>query len=171
MGLTSLSVVLAVILLNIHLYGTALKPVPRRLRIILFKHVAAFLRVRLHRAKVSNEKKSTRRNLPIELNRLTQIQNGTTSNQNEIPSNSQMTNEYRRFLADMNRLLFNPNDNSEEEKIIRDWQNVALVMDRCLFYLYIFFTSTLTIITLLIAPLLKKIPEPPNYFYLNITRE
>ncbi len=50
MSLTSLSVLLAVVLLNVHLYGSALKPVPRRLRRILFFHVAPCLRVKLHRS-------------------------------------------------------------------------------------------------------------------------
>jgi hypothetical protein len=212
MGLTSLSVLLAVVLLNVHLYGSALKPVPRRLRRILFFHVAPFLRVRLHRATTINGQKNTQRASTAVPRRSTTIYNAVFLNENDLLANSQqllshtlssttmadnnlatrnsdirnelstptISNvqstpqsllECKRLLSELNRLILRPTETSEEDIIIRDWQNVALVIDRCLFYIYLLLTTVLTALTLLLAPLLKTVPIPPNYFLLNITRE
>jgi nicotinic acetylcholine receptor len=204
MSLTSLSVLLAVVLLNIHLYGSALKPVPPRLRYILFCHVAPFLRVKLHRGTRSENQKQHRHSSAITPRRATTIYNAVFLNENDILSNGQQSQqnhtfqsttinennlnsdsssisniqsssnslgECKRLLTELNRLILRPTDLHEEEMIVRDWQNVALVMDRCLFFLYIFLTTVLTIGTLIIAPLLKIVPKPPNYHQLNITRD
>lgn len=214
MGLTSLSVLLAVVLLNVHLYGSALKPVPRRLRRILFFHVAPFLRVKLHRATAGNDHKNTQRTSTTAPRRSTTIYNAVFLNETDLSTNSQqppshtlnsttMTNnnlasmnsnsearnellppaisnvqtapqslhECKRLLSELNRLILRPTETREEDIIIRDWQNVALVIDRCLFYTYIILTTVLTTLTLLLAPLMKTVPTPPEYFRLNLTRE
>jgi hypothetical protein len=206
MGLTSLSVLLAVILLNIHLYGSALKPVPHRLRRLLFLHIAPFLHVRLHRATANNDRKQTRRSSTISQHRLTTIYNAIFLNEHDLldsvqrlstnaflhstattiddhrssisptsinntESASQSLHECKRLLTELNRLMFSANESKDDDAIIRDWQNVAVVMDRCLFYTYLISTTTLTVVTLLLAPLFKTIPTPPEYFRLNITRE
>lgn len=204
MSLTSLSVLLAVVLLNVHLYGSALKPVPSRLRRILFYHLAPALRVTLHRGSKVNDQKNPRQSHLGPPRRTTTIYNAvflnetdliapyhnqstshtlqsSTIHENSINSNlSSMTNvqtspqsfeECKRLLTDMNRSLLRPTEGSHEEDLItRDWQNVALVIDRCLFLLYIFLTILLTVGTLILAPLLKTIPKPPNYHQINITR-
>jgi hypothetical protein len=205
MSLTSLSVLLAVILLNVHLYGSALTPVPSRLRRILFHHVAPFLRVKLHRGTLMENPKQTRQSTVVTPRRATTIYNAVFLNENELLSNGQQTQQQRhtfqsttmnennlhresssisniqassnslveckRLLTELNRLVLRPTDIHEEEIIIRDWQNVALVLDRCLFFLYLFLTIGLTVGTLIIAPLLKIVPKPPNYYQLNITRD
>ena len=198
MGLTSLSVLLAVILLNVHLYGSSLKPVPSRLRRILFFHLAPFLRVKLHRGAAASDKKNPSTSAP---RRATTIYNAvflndaadqrrsssshrfqsTTANENTVnPDLSSVSNlqtspqtfdECKRLLTELNRLILRPTETNEEDTIMRDWQNVALVLDRCLFILYIVFTTLLTVGTLILAPLLKYVPQPPNYHQLNITRE
>ena len=210
MSLTSLSVLLAVILLNVHLYGSALKPVPSRLRYILFNHIAPFLRVRLHRGTRMENPKQARQSTVVTARRATTIYNAVFLNENELLSNGQQTQqqqqqqqqprhtvqsttmnenslhrnsssvsniqassnslgECKRLLTELNRLVLRPTDIHEEEIIIRDWQNVALVLDRCLFFLYIFLTTVLTVGTLVLAPLFKIVPKPPNYYQLNIT--
>ena len=183
MGLTSMSVVLAVVLLNVHLYGSALRPVPHRLRRILFYHVARFLHVKLHRARVINDRRGERRPSTLSNNRPTTTCNTVVLNENElnnstvpIENNSstaprQSIQEYKRLLIELQRSMFDSTSTSEEEKIIRDWHNVALVMDRFLFYTYLISTTVLTAVTLLVAPLFKTVPSPPNYFRLNITRD
>ena len=215
MGLTSLSVLLAVVLLNVHLYGSALKPVPRRLRRILFFHVAPFLRVKLHRSTTVNDQKKTQRSSTMAPRRSTTIYNAVFLNENDASTSSQqqsshtlhsttMTDnnnvatmnsnldtrndrstpsisnmqstpqslhECKRLLSELNRLILRPTETHEEDIIIRDWQNVALVMDRCLFFIYILLTSLLTIGTLVLAPLLKTVPKPPNYHQLNVMSE
>jgi nicotinic acetylcholine receptor len=214
MGLTSLSVLLAVVLLNVHLYGSALKPVPRRLRCILFFHIAPFLRVKLHRATTVNDQKHRQRTSTTAPRRSTTIYNAVFLNESDLSLNSQqpslhtlnsttMTNnnlspintnsdqrnepllsstsniqstpqslqECKRLLGELNRLILRPTETTEEDIIARDWQNVALVIDRTLFYIYILLTTLLTAATLLLAPLLKTVPTPPGYFRLNITRE
>ena len=215
MGLTSISVVLAVVILNVHLYGSALRPVPRRLRRLLFLHVAPFLRVRLHRATAANDHKSTRRSSAMASRRLTTIYNAVFLNENDLtghpprpashtfhsttmtdnhtsptwnsnansrhdPSAASVSNiqstpqslrECKRLLTEMNRMILRPTESNDDDKIVRDWQNVALVMDRCLFYTYLVSTTVLTVLTLLLAPLFKTVPTPPQYFRLNITRE
>jgi nicotinic acetylcholine receptor len=214
MGLTSLSVLLAVVLLNVHLYGSALKPVPRRLRCILFFHIAPFLRVKLHRATTVNDQKHRQRTSTTAPRRSTTIYNAVFLNENDLSMNLQqpsshtlhsttMTNnnlaemnsnsdirndlsaptisniqstpqslqECKRLLSELNHLILRPSETREEDIIIRDWQNVALVIDRCLFYTYLLLTAILTALTLLIAPLLKTVPTPPEYFRLNVTRE
>ena len=219
MGLTSLSVLLAVVLLNVHLYGSALKPVPRRLRRILFFHVAPILRVKLHRSTTVNDQKTTQRTSTTAPRRSTTIYNAVFLNENDLSANSQQqqtshtlnsttmtsnnvaaTNsnsnsdarnellaspslasntqstpqslqECKRLLGELNRLVLRPAETGEEDIIIRDWQNVALVIDRGLFYIYLLLTTLLTASTLLLAPLLKAVPTPPDYFRLNLTRE
>jgi hypothetical protein len=204
MSLTSLSVLLAVVLLNVHLYGSALKPVPVRLRHILFFKLAPFLRVKLHRGAKVNDKKNPQHSTAVAPRRTTTIYNAvflhendlrvngdervpshmlqsTIINENSLNSNltsisntqmpSQSFDECKRLLTELNRLILHPIDNDDDDAIIRDWQNVALVIDRCLFLLYIFLTTVLTVGTLILAPLLKPISKPPNYHQLNITRE
>jgi len=218
MGLTSLSVLLAVVLLNVHLYGSALKPVPPRLRRILFFHVASFLRVKLHRTTTGNDQKNTQRTSTALPRRSTTVYNAVFLNENDLSMNSQqpsshilhsttMSNnnlaatnsnsnsnsdtrnelsvpllsnvqsppqalyECKRLLSELNRIVLRPTETHEEDTIIRDWQNVALVIDRCLFFTYLLLTTLLTAFTLLLAPLLKTVPTPPEYFRLNITRE
>ena len=214
MGLTSISVVLAVVILNVHLYGSALRPVPRRLRRLLFLHVAPFLRVRLHRATAANENKGTRGAAATASRRMTTIYNAVFLNENDLASHSprssshtfhsttmtdnhtsstpnsnsnarqdspaasvnntqsapQSLRECKRLLTELNRMILRPTESNDDDKIIRDWQNVALVMDRCLFYTYLVSTTILTVLTLLVAPLFKTVPTPPEYFRLNITR-
>ena len=204
MSLTSLSVLLAVVLLNVHLYGSSLKPVPSGLRRVLFYSLAPCLRVKLHRGSKVNDQKNPQNNHPNNPRRTTTIYNAvflnesdlvarfpaensshtfqsTTVNENSLNSNlSSMSNmqttpqsldECKRLLTDINRLVLRPTDTHDEDIIIRDWQNVALVFDRCLFLLYLFLTALLTIGTLIVAPLLKPVPVPPGYHLLNITRE
>lgn len=202
MGLTSLSVLLAIIVLNIHLYGSTLKPVPRRLRHILFHHLAPLFYVQLHRDTKSNNRQistcSAVKNAPrsntiynvVFLNDNDLVSNGqptssshtlrsATINEDNINRNSspipdirtvpQSLNECKRLLAELNRLILRPTETRDEDIIIHDWQNVALVVDRCLFLLYIVFTGLLTLGTLVLAPLFKSIPKPPNYYLLNVT--
>jgi nicotinic acetylcholine receptor len=215
MGLTSLSVLLAVVLLNVHLYGSALKPVPCRLRRILFFHVAPILRVKLHRSTTVNDQKTTQRTSTTAPRRSTTIYNAVFLNETDLSANSQQSashtlnsttmtannvaatnsnsdsrnepllsssasnvqstpqtlQECKRLLGELNRLILRPSETSEEDIIIRDWQNVALVIDRSLFYVYLLLTTLLTASTLLLAPLLKTVPTPPDYFRVNITRE
>ena len=204
MSLTSLSVLLAVVLLNIHLYGSALKPVPFRLRSVLFYHVAPFLRVNLHRGVKSENPKHPQKTIVATPRRATAVYNAvflneadlhsnhpqsqqqhtpqsTTMSENNLNSDSssisnnqsspQSLVECKRLLTELNRLILHPTELQEEETIARDWHNVALVMDRCLFLLYLLFTASLTVGTLILAPLFKHVPKPPNYHLLNITRD
>ncbi|CAF1234600.1 unnamed protein product [Adineta ricciae] len=203
MSLTSLSVLLAVIILNVHLYGSSLKPVPTRLRRILFSRFAPFLRVKLHRgSKLDNQKDPQQSTVKIP-RRATTIYNAIFLNENDLvthdqqnlshtfqsstlsennlhpdasalsnlQSSPQSLNECKRLLTEMNRLILRPTETQEEDVIVRDWQNVALILDRCLFILYILLTSLLTIGTLILAPLLKYVPEAPNYHQINITKD
>jgi len=202
MSLTSLSVLLAVVVLNVHLYGSALKPVPSRLRRILFYHLAPFLHVKLHRGTQLDKHKGPQHSTAITQRRATNIYNAIFLNENDLLLNSeqqpqhtfqsttmaennltpdssaisniqtspQSLDECKRLLTELNRLILRPNETDEEDIIIRDWQNVALVIDRCLFLLYILLTTILTIGTLILAPLLKNVPKPPNYYQLNITQ-
>jgi hypothetical protein len=199
MTLTSLSVLLAVVLLNVHLYGSALKPVPSRLRRILFYHLAPFLRVKLHRGTKLDNQKHARNSTVTTQRRATTIYNAVFLNENDLLSNGQHTFqsttinennsnsdtsatsniqaapqtlvECKRLLNEINRLILCPTETHEEDIIIRDWQNVALVIDRSLFFLYLLLTILLTAGTLVLAPLFKNIPKPPNYYQLNITRD
>ena len=207
MSLTSLSVLLAVVLLNVHLYGSALTPVPSRLRRILFYHIAPFLRVKLHCGTKFEHQRRSRHSTVISPRRATTIYNAVFLNENDLLSNGQeprpssssthvlqtatmnenninsdsttvsnvqtgpqTLSECKRLLTELNRLVLRPTETQEEDTIIRDWQNVALVIDRCLFFLYLFLTMLLTIGTLVLAPLLKNVPKAPNYYQLNITQ-
>ncbi|CAF0956895.1 unnamed protein product [Adineta ricciae] len=210
MSLTSLSVVLAVIVLNVHLYGSALKPVPHRLRRILFLHVAPFLRVNLHRGTIINDRQNAHCTSTASIpRRSTTIYNAIFVNENDLANNNtsqtsrhpfcststvlnennsdtknelpppllsnlqsttQALQECKRLLCELNGTIRCPTDTREEDIIARDWQNVALVIDRCLFYMYLTLTIMLTTFTLLLAPLLKTVPKAPEYFRLNITR-
>ena len=182
MSLTSLSVLLAVGVLNVHLYGSALRPVSPRLRRLLIVHIAPLIRVRLHRSATTNDG-STRRQSALAPRRLTTLCSSVLLNENERsapsqnPSSQPVSSEtrddpspatVRATKVRRNRQILSPVD---EEKIIRDWQNIALVIDRCLFFAYIVSTTGLTTLTLVIAPMFKTIPTPPNYFLLNVTRE
>ncbi|CAF1136037.1 unnamed protein product [Rotaria sp. Silwood1] len=199
MGLTSLSVLLAVILLNVHLYGSSLKPVPNRLRSLLFFHIAPYLHVKLHRTIILKDKKNNQCTSETASRRSTTIYNAVFLNENDLLTNSQTSSsshvlhsttmtennlratninstphslqECKRLLYELNRLILRSSEKHEEDIIIRDWQNVALVIDRCLFFTYLLFTTILTVLTLLLAPLLKTIPTPPSYFRLNMTKE
>ncbi len=204
LGLTSLSVLLAVVLLNVHLYGSAFRPVPSRLRHILFYQIAPFLRVNLHRATKFDNQKYSRHSAVVTQRRATTIYNAIFLNENDLLSNGQQQQsqhtfqsttmnennlnsdspsisnvqsgpqslgECKRLLIELNRLILRPTEIHEEDIIIRDWQNVALVLDRCLFFLYILLTTLVTVGTLVIAPLLKNVPKPPNYHQLNITKD
>ncbi|CAF0777559.1 unnamed protein product [Rotaria sordida] len=207
MSFTGLSVLLAVVLLNIHLYGSALKPISPRVRRILFHHLAPWLYVNLHRGKKLNNQKQPQYSTLLTPRRSTTIYNviflnehdlllngqqqsspsssssyifrSTTINENNLNTDSssipniqtipQSLNECKRLLTELNHLILYPTETNEEDCIIRDWQNAALVIDRCLFLLYILLTFVLTVGTLILAPLLKNVPKQPNYHQLNIT--
>ncbi|CAF3395132.1 unnamed protein product [Rotaria sp. Silwood1] len=206
MSFTSLSVLLAVVLLNVHLYGSALKPISPRLRRILFIHLASWLHVHLHRGTKINNQKAARHSTLINQRRSTTVYNAIFLKEPDVSSNSQQQssslsssnrprftttnetnlntqsssiqnvraapqplNECKRLLSELNRLILCPTETNEEDAIILDWQNVALVIDRCLFLLYILLTFMLTVGTLILAPLLKNVPKKPNYHLLNIT--
>ena len=112
MSLTSLSVLLAVILLNVHLYGSALKPVPFRLRRILFYHIAPFLHVNLHRGTKLDNQKPTRQSIVVTPRRSTTIYNAILLNENDLLSNGQQQQQqlmrYQILGKWMFRLLQNP---------------------------------------------------------------
>lgn len=201
MGLTSLSVLLAVLVLNVHLYGSTLKPVPRRLRQILIHHVAPCLLVKLHRKTIKDRRNKQYSSSSSSARRSTTVYNAVFLNDSDLARNSQSSSyvfrsrpvagrnltrtrisptdaqstpqslhECKRLLFELNRLILHAGDTREEDNIIRDWQNVALVIDRCLFYIYLIITTVLTTLTLVLAPLMKTIPSPPEYFLLNITK-
>ena len=52
-------------------------------------------------------------------------------------STPQSLQECKRLLGELNRCILRPTEISEEYIIVRDWQNVALVIDRGLFYIYL----------------------------------
>ncbi|CAF5027061.1 unnamed protein product, partial [Rotaria sp. Silwood1] len=95
--------------------------------------------------------------------------NTQSSSIQNVRAAPQPLNECKRLLSELNRLILCPTETNEEDAIILDWQNVALVIDRCLFLLYILLTFMLTVGTLILAPLLKNVPKKPNYHLLNIT--
>lgn len=202
MSMTGLSVLLAVLLLNIHVYGLTIKPVSPRLRRILFHHLAPILHVQLHRGSKLSKQNHPRYSTMATPRRSTTIYNAIFLNDRDLLVNNQQNtsthtfqsttvhgndsntdssstsdirtaskslDECKRLLTELNRLVLRPTETQEEDMIIRDWQNVALVIDRCLFVIYILITMTVTVITLVLAPLLKTIPKQPNYHQLNIT--
>ena len=197
MVLTGLSILLAVVLLNVHLYGSTLKPVSPRLRRILFRHLAPFLHVQLHRGRKFNSQEHSRCPTVITPPCTTIICNNIFLNEKDLVSNNQQQssshtfpsatmneynvdsdlsttsvnptttqsfNEWQRLLTELNRLILRSNDTYEENSIILEWQNVALVIDRCLFLLYILLTISLTLGILIFAPLMKNVPKPQNYY-------
>ncbi|CAF0902173.1 unnamed protein product [Didymodactylos carnosus] len=220
MGLTSCSVLLAVMILNIHLYGSSLTPVPKLLRKLLFIRMAPVLCVKLHRSVISakeqkNSRSSTQKRSSTTVYNAVFLSeqdlindrhtfSSTYLNSNHINTmtattaedidysalnatkhyvpefkhpntNSTSTihtlQECKRLLGELNRIILSDRpEKVEEDEIMRDWQNVALVIDRLLFYTYIVLTLLVTLITLVIAPLLKTIPLLPEERQLNLTK-
>ncbi|CAF1528053.1 unnamed protein product, partial [Didymodactylos carnosus] len=228
MGLTSGSVLLAVMILNIHLYGSSLTPVPKPLRKLLFIRLAPVLCVKLHCATLHTKEPKNSRSTGQRPRSTTvynavflgeqdlindhHIFNSTYLNSNHVNTTTSVAtsniennasylsntnsplNETKRFphefkytntdsiptvhtlqeckslLGELNRIILNDKpERIEEDEISRDWQNVALVIDRLLFYTYIIFTVLVTLITLVIAPLMKTIPLLPEERQLNLT--
>lgn len=173
MGVTSLSIILTVFVLQLHHVGPHQRPVPRWLRILCFDLLSKMVCLRppknvhtLHYHYPQNDIYLTQfyedvmtancnGNVPNFRNNESNKQENNTTHVHEHISDVDMDNTQERITSHL-KLLIDKQDYEERHQcIVNDWRFVALVMDRVLFWLFLTATSLSTIVTLIIQPMMK----------------
>ncbi len=173
MALTSVSVILTVFVLNLHYRGPDDTPVPRWIRKLFlptgvkrgftFKQNSPFVDEYLSDANARFVKNVSLRmtiedlaqELHEELEDSTDAETELTRRQLHIHARAARTNE--DILSALKKIIDRYERDDHDEALMYEWQQVAVAVDRILFW--VFFTATLssTVIVLIIAPLTKYI--------------
>ncbi|XP_064618674.1 neuronal acetylcholine receptor subunit alpha-10-like isoform X2 [Lineus longissimus] len=182
MAMTSLSVIIAVIILNIHHKGVGDKRPPywlRRLVLSKLSHLVCLHRkeyTKISKSPNSEEKglshnhaqlqsfKSAFSDSPMETTRLsTRIHHVNESDNvgqgigNSVGSSFRSRNPTDEEIVKHLRVLIDKQEKADHEvNVIREWQDIATVLDRCLFWVFFFVTTVATIGVLVLRPLTKN---------------
>ena len=173
MAMTSFSVVFGVFVLNLHHKGARLHRAPKWLRIITLDYMSKFLFIKVNRYAFDLDLKFC----PSESDGLVNcngIQNGRQSfsfdtnyntcagtvNPQEMKTRDKSIKR-RKSDAEMVNLLRilveKQNSNDEEIKIIREWEEIASVIDRLFFMFFLCFGIVSTVSLLVLKPLSKSV--------------
>lgn len=140
MAMTSVSVIMTVIVLNLHYRGPKQQAVPGWLKSLL-------------RISASKKLSNDRIGIRVERNGLTIPVDGLARElTDELPESGQ-----DRVLEALNRIIDRYEKDEFREMMEGEWRQVAVSVDSILFWLFLFFTLLSTVIILIIAPLTKPI--------------
>ena len=161
MAMTSLSIILTVFVLQLHHVGPHQKPVPRWLRALVFDLLARMVCMGRASTFMKNRTYGKCENMYLS----TFMENAEGGNCNGSVPLSGVTISHERIdhtgevITKHIRGLVSRQDNDESHQdLIQEWQFVAHVIDRLLFWIFLFFAVVSSLTILVIKPLLK--PEP-----------
>ena len=167
--MTSLSIILTVFVLQLHHVGPHQKPVPRWLRALVFDLLARMVCMGRASTFMKNRTYGKCENMYLS----TFMENAEGGNCNGSVPLSGVTISHERIdhtgevITKHIRGLVSRQDNDESHQdLIQEWQFVAHVIDRLLFWIFLFFAVVSSLTILVIKPLLK--PEP-NVTWRDVT--
>lgn len=172
MGMTSLSIILTVFVLQLHHVGPHQRPVPRWLRFLCVDILARFMCMRQSQIPQPFVDEFRKDDMCL-TTFFENVENGNTAGtcNGNIQQNSNNTiNNYQndKYHIEMERdkthqkitnhlkLLVEKQDYEENHQgIVHEWQFVAHVMDRVLFWIFLFAAVLSSILILVVQPLMK----------------
>lgn len=173
MGVTSLSIILTVFVLQLHHVGPHQRPVPRWLRIICFDLLSKVVCLRppkplhslhfhypqndIYLAQFYEEMASSNCNgsIPNFRNNENHKQENNSTHVHELISDVDGDNTQERITNHLKLLIDKQDYEDRHQCIVNDWRFIALVIDRILFWLFLTATTISTIAILIIQPMMK----------------
>uniref|UniRef100_A0AC34F2X1 Uncharacterized protein n=1 Tax=Panagrolaimus sp. ES5 TaxID=591445 RepID=A0AC34F2X1_9BILA len=183
MGMSSISVVMTVVVLNFHHRGPFNRPVPRWLRRVVLEKLRAFLGIQLNYNQYSStngaipnsvssngilRRMSTRMqvddivlgNSMIEANKdlfqeteLISIENGESVLRKKA---KKLNDLHSKLLKTLEMLIKRQEVDDFSQKIAHEWRQVAQVIDRFLFWIFLILTVVITTVLLLVIPIYHR---------------
>ena len=149
MAITSVSVIMTVIVLNLHYRGPITKEIPDWIKKRLIK-----------KPRVVERKYSTLPYLFSELSPMNVPQFGTRENTEEEDENSEEKSKSDPAMMEMLKILQNlvrrQNLEDEHNRAVHDWRLLALAVDRVLFWIILVITVISSVSFLVIIPIQKR---------------
>uniref|UniRef100_A0A914YT91 Uncharacterized protein n=1 Tax=Panagrolaimus superbus TaxID=310955 RepID=A0A914YT91_9BILA len=183
MGMSSISVVMTVVVLNFHHRGPFNRPVPIWLRRVVLEKLRAFLGIQLNYNQYSStngaipnsvssngilRRMSTRMqvddivlgNSMIEANKdlfqeteLISIENGESVLRKKA---KKLNDLHSKLLKTLEMLIKRQEVDDFSQKIAHEWRQVAQVIDRFLFWIFLVLTVVITTVLLLVIPIYHR---------------
>lgn len=179
MGMTSLSIILTVFVLQLHHVGPQQKPVARWLKILSFNFLARLVCVSTHGRREPWRRYTMTDNIPREDMCLTTYVDstcttdpancsGTIASTNALNVASDRGGGCSGLGGEQNgeritrhlKILVSRQEADDHEEIVLEWRLVALVMDRFLFWLFLIGSFLSSLVILVIEPLRKPDVNP-----------
>lgn len=162
MGMTSLSIILVVFVLQLHHVSPHQRPVPKWLRFICVELLARMMCMRTSQLPVPYSRDFRRDDMYL----TTFFENVDGNNCNgNLPQN---THNYHQKLVDVEReathkritkhlkvLVEKQDFEDHHQDIVHEWRFVALVMDRILFWVFLLASLISSVVILVIEPMRK----------------
>ncbi|XP_052098173.1 neuronal acetylcholine receptor subunit alpha-2-like [Mytilus californianus] len=174
MGMTSMSIILTVFVLQLHHVGPHQRPVPKWLRIICFNFLGKIMCLRpprplngLHCHYPQNDiylaqfyEDITGNNCNGSIPNFRNNGNYSTEKDanhvhEKITSEVEVDNTQERITNHLKLLIDKQDYEDRHQCIVNDWRFVALTMDRILFWLFLSATTLSSIAILIIQPMMK----------------
>ncbi|XP_029633439.1 neuronal acetylcholine receptor subunit alpha-10 isoform X2 [Octopus sinensis] len=170
MGMTSLSIILTVFVLQLHHVGPQQKPVARWLKLLSFNFLARLVCISTHGRREPWRRYALTDDIPKEDMCLTTYVDSTcpsdpaNCNGTLAPSNALTTDKSggstshghggERITRHL-KILVSRQEADDHEEVVLEWQLVALVMDRFLFWIFLIGSFLSSLVILVIEPLRK----------------
>lgn len=175
MGMTSLSIILVVFVLQLHHVGPHQRPVPRWLRFLCVEFLARMMCMRASQIPPSYHKENRKDdmclttffenvdgnhhngNLPNSNHPMNYHQRRTHAHrhQDNISINVEKDSAQKRITKHLKILVEKQDYEDFHQDIVNEWRFVALVMDRFLFWVFLLASLISSIIILVIEPMRK----------------
>ncbi|XP_060068850.1 acetylcholine receptor subunit alpha-1-A-like [Ylistrum balloti] len=162
MGMTSLSIILVVFVLQLHHVGPHQRPVPRWLRFLCVEILARIMCMRTSQIPASYSKDFRKDDMCL----TTFFENVDGNNCNgNLPQNTlkyhdkiidvERDSTHRRITKHLKVLVEKQDFDDHHQDIVNEWRFVALVMDRILFWVFLFASLISSIMILVVEPMRK----------------
>ncbi|KAL3836119.1 hypothetical protein ACJMK2_021570 [Sinanodonta woodiana] len=152
MTMTSLSVIMAVIVINVYNHGTKAKRAPPWVRKLVLDWMSRPLGIRHHLERLVH---TSHRDSKRDRNECTKVaENRIHPTDIDLSINSRSQNKAISKIVDA---MSKDDDNSEQEMyyrkmVVAEWQRIAAVIDRVLFWIYFLGTIASYVVILIIIP-------------------
>ena len=173
MGMTSMSIILTVFVLQLHHVGPHQRPVPKWLRALCFDCLARIMCLRppkplhslhchypqndIYLAQFYDDITSNNCNgsIPNFRNNANYNNDNNTNYIHEKNTEVEVDNTQERITNHLKLLIDKQDYEDRHQCIVNDWRFVALAMDRILFWIFLSATALSSIAILIIQPMMK----------------
>ncbi|KAI6225567.1 Neuronal acetylcholine receptor subunit alpha-10 [Aphelenchoides besseyi] len=161
MVITTCSICTTVLVLNFHHRGPLNEPPSPFLHDLVLTRLRKFLRVRLPEINLVRTAPPTPVNYGNKLRRATLIECNGSLLENENDQNSNHNDQRRKssqvILQSIQELLRQQSEDSRQQYAAEQWRQVAEVIDRLLFYIFLLLTVLVTGIMLIVVPVWRRL--------------